>query len=362
MSEIKRLNHHHGLDQLRVLAAVMVIIQHVVAIYIFRTSDNQPFYELTAHAYMSISVYAVPLFVMLSGGLLLANPNNKAWQPFYQKTIRRIVIPTLIWSVLYVSYVVLKVIIARRSGQDVSLIEPFINWFNGRPYYHLWYLYMIIGLYLAVHWLIRIKEKVTEQQFLHLSLLMLIISTTISQTFDMFWTFWFIDYLGYFMLGYTIKHYLGTHYIKQSRLLIMIIVCSSAIFLIKASGVWSMTDVYHNLSLFNIIGSTAIYSYFVQQERPSLNVQSLAKHSFYIYLVHHGLIDVINIIQEKLVPGKQHPAWYVPVMTLVVLVLSYIIAKMLNYVVALKKRVWKWKLKKVLLFLRIMWKPTSTVV
>ena len=61
----------NNLDILRVIAAIMVIIQHVLAIYIFRTRDNLPGYTTTANLFMSVSVFAVPIFVMLSGAFLL---------------------------------------------------------------------------------------------------------------------------------------------------------------------------------------------------------------------------------------------------------------------------------------------------
>ena len=66
----------NNLDLLRIVAAIMVIVQHVLAIYIHRLDNNLDGYYETANIYFSMSVYAVPIFVMLSGAFLLSDPQN----------------------------------------------------------------------------------------------------------------------------------------------------------------------------------------------------------------------------------------------------------------------------------------------
>ncbi|MEN9701038.1 MAG: hypothetical protein RIR55_341, partial [Bacteroidota bacterium] len=44
--------------------------------------------------------WAVPIFVMLTGSFVLANYNNQP-RPFFIKAFKKIIIPFLIWSIVY---------------------------------------------------------------------------------------------------------------------------------------------------------------------------------------------------------------------------------------------------------------------
>ena len=110
----------NNLDLLRIIAAIMVIVQHVLAIYIYRLDNNLDGYYETANIYFSMSVYAVPIFVMLSGAFLLSDPQNSNYIYFYKKMRKKIIKPTIIWSILYVLFVELKNYIAFHSGVEVE--------------------------------------------------------------------------------------------------------------------------------------------------------------------------------------------------------------------------------------------------
>ena len=110
----------NNLDLLRIVAAIMVIVQHVLAIYIHRVDNNLDGYYETANIYFSMSVYAVPIFVMLSGAFLLSDSQNSNCVYFYRKMRNKIIKPTILWSILYVLFVELKNYIAFHSGVEVD--------------------------------------------------------------------------------------------------------------------------------------------------------------------------------------------------------------------------------------------------
>ena len=76
---------------------------------------------------------------MISGTLLIDPNKQDSLKAFFTKRMPRIIIPTLFWSFFYLAYTY------RTRGLTASSAIDLIA--QGTPYYHLWYLYMVIGLY-----------------------------------------------------------------------------------------------------------------------------------------------------------------------------------------------------------------------
>lgn len=320
----------NNLDLLRIVAAIMVIVQHVLAIYIHRLDNNLDGYYETANIYFSMSVYAVPIFVMLSGAFLLSDSQNSNCVYFYRKMRNKIIKPTILWSILYVLFVELKNYIAFHSGVEVDFYQPIKNLLNGRPYYHLWYLFMIIGLYAVTPILIMIKDEISQKNFYILGIVLLVLGVIIDFTSDLYWVLWFTEYLGYFILGYTLKQKyaevnINRHILGQVGI---IIICSISMYtlsiFLKNQHVENSLLFYGNLSIFNIVGSISIFIMFLKIHNINIRFYFISKYTFTIYLVHHGIIDILGIIQEKITLEKFNPIWYVPIMTMVTLILSFI--------------------------------------
>lgn len=152
------------LDVIRMLAMIMVIGVHCIdPFYISPTLGQIPEYRHWAAVYGSLLRPSVPLFVMMTGLLLLPvremNPGA-----FYRKRIFRVLWPFLIWSVLYNMFPwftgvlgLPKEIIGTffcyvqgnesqslmDSLKDVAMI-PFNFSFKEN---HMWYIYLLIGLF-----------------------------------------------------------------------------------------------------------------------------------------------------------------------------------------------------------------------
>lgn len=328
------INREKNLDLLRVIAAIMVITQHVSAIYIFRVDNNLPGFYSVANFYMSLSIYAVPIFVMLSGAFLIDNTKNKDYKVFYKKTYRRIIIPTIVWSILYFFYNMLKTVIAYKGGENINLLKPLIDLLNGKPMNHLWYMYMIIGLYMITPLVIRIREEIESKTFFLLGVVFILAGMVISLTCELFWILWFTEYIGYFILGYSLKkRYENSKKSYYSNIFIILFGISGIFIITEILTNLGYTDnrhFYGNLSILNIIISINIYILFIKLRKVKVNVNKLAVNSFNIYLVHQGLIDVLAIIQAKITLTKFNPTWYIPIMTIIVFILSYIFSIIIN--------------------------------
>ena len=177
MTETKRII---WLDVIRLIAMLMVIGVHCIdPFYISPAMRDNPEYTRWAAIYGSLFRPSVPLFTMMTGLLLL--PVRQTAGLFYKKRILRILFPMLIWSVLYNLFPwftgvlgLPKEIIGdffcyvqgsesqalAASLKDVAMI-PFQFSFKEN---HMWYMYLLLGLYLYMPFFSAWVEKAGEKE------------------------------------------------------------------------------------------------------------------------------------------------------------------------------------------------------
>lgn len=160
-------------DLLRIISAIAVIAIHVSGTWIGAVTNEKIFGQfyhngiLATCFYHVLSRFAVPCFIMLSGAFILADERNADYKKFYRKTFINVGIPTLLFSLYYFLYSFLKAVMAVWiKGREITyLLQPIKNWIKGAPYYHMWYLYMMIGVYLLVPLILLFKKQVGEKIF-----------------------------------------------------------------------------------------------------------------------------------------------------------------------------------------------------
>ena len=215
-------------DVLRLMALLMVIAGHSVDIY-NATPQDDPMNGFWGAFIGSLMRPSVPLFAMMTGLLLL--PIKMPAAEFYRRRIPRVLIPMLLWSAVYYLIPWFTGVI----GLDKSVIStlfpfefsPSQEWsdavsnialipftFNGYTT-HMWYLYMLIGLYLIMPffsaWIER-NDKTMVRTYIIMwccSLLLPYLSQLLSPNifgvcaWNQFGTFYyFAGFTGYLLLGY----------------------------------------------------------------------------------------------------------------------------------------------------------------
>ena len=330
-------------DFLRVISTVAVIIIHVSGTYIDAFTDEKFFgYINFDHAFVSclyniLSRFAVPCFVMLSGAFLLDNEKNADYGYFYKKSFRAVGIPTIIFSALYFLYSILRnaVKIYALNDDMTILAKPFQNLIRGEPFYHMWYLYMLIGVYILIPVIIKFKNDVGEKKFEIVSFVFLIFASLslFSSSHKLNWdpgsSF---CYCGYLMAGYTIR--------KRSRASNMLGICKLfagagiliAVSLLRyraACNGLTDNDLKYSLSgpgsLLVYIASVLIFSGFANLDI-KLDFGRLSSLTFLIYLFHAGIWDVLRLCLNRL--GKadiiSNSVIAIPLCTVIVFILSVI--------------------------------------
>ena len=207
------------LDYLRVLACLMVIAAHSCELFyigpdgVWQCASESD--RLWVCAIDSIMRAAVPLFVMTSSYLLLPLKDGNA--AFFKRRFVRVFVPFAVWTVIYALWPFLT---GKMSAAELPmrLLHPILN-FNGDSA-HLWYIYMLIGLYLFMPvlspWLKQAGRK-AELAFLGLWLLSScfpyvkeagageLLGECYWNEYHSLW--YFSGFIGYLVLG----HYIRVH-------------------------------------------------------------------------------------------------------------------------------------------------------
>ena len=172
--EYGRQNNIGWVDLLRVLACFMVVFSHSCDAFVAQFDADRASF-LTGVFGGSLMRASVPLFVMMTGVLLLPVGQGYDLVSFYRKRIGRILPPLVFWSVAlpllmyaYFNYINPstcnpQVAVGGYTVQQlVQRIYTFVFNFNfdTTP---LWYLYMLIGLYLLMPvlnaWLMQASQR-----------------------------------------------------------------------------------------------------------------------------------------------------------------------------------------------------------
>lgn len=335
---------NYALDLLRVLACYLVIQQHASEFYYIGEGGTVVTGENTfwIGIITSICRISVPLFVMISGYLLL--PMRDTIPVFFRKRFTRVLYPFLVWCVIYAIYFVFS------KGDTLeqmalNILQIPVNF--GTQVGHLWYIYMLIGLYLLIPiispWL-RSASKKELQGYLILWLTTSFLPY-IHQVFpevlgECAWNstpmlYYFTGFAGYLILGYYMKTY-GRRSVSVSIFLLL------AGYAVTAYVYCTRIDTAINVPALelswqfcavNVVAATVgTFSLFQNIKAKGENtfgklMTSISGLSYGMYLAH---IIVLNFFYEQLNGISSTALITVPLISLCTFVAVYIIILLLS--------------------------------
>lgn len=195
--------HAPWADRLRNWATLLVIVVHVAGPVAEEQTDYGGSVWWAGNFWDALGRPAVPLFVMLSGYLLLGKPYPLG--DFLKRRFVRVLVPAFFWMVAYSLYNHLA------HGQPSTLEEGLRGMVSGPVHYHLWFVYLIIGLYLMWPILSPWARQADDAAFLFV-LVVWILGTWVYKYLLVFhglklglYFNFYTDQGGFFVLGY----YLG---------------------------------------------------------------------------------------------------------------------------------------------------------
>lgn len=215
-------------DLLRIFAAYLIVMLHLSVQYIHQAPTSYQAYTQweVAIALSAFSRIGVPIFIMLSG-LFLLNPNKRVTIfAIFTRYLPKIILIFIIWSFFYAfaeqdfyHQLFQSDFQFERcwAGIDHSLFWNSVL----RGNYHMWYLYMLAGLYLITPFVRIIAAYGTKRQFIYFTVLCMVVTfitkfnedlwhiKPVSQVLDTLALTFVFGYVGYFLAGYFLDKLFG---------------------------------------------------------------------------------------------------------------------------------------------------------
>jgi surface polysaccharide O-acyltransferase-like enzyme len=302
--------HEDWIDVMRVLAIVLIVIVHVVnPDKLFMTLAVGSVGWLEMDAITAGTRWALPIFVMISGYLLLDPQKHYDWNTYYQRRLQRIAWPLLAWTALYLGLRMWNDHLAGRPVDEAGMLGSLIK---GAPHYHLWYLYMLPGLYVVCPFLKLATDQMCRGQLIGAVALCFLV-TVISSSVDALYSVpnvTYIDdfprYLGYFLAG----HLLG-RILPMPRLLptVVVLVTACLVLAAMAYAVANVASPSRALRLFGYgnpaiivlsLAAFAILRHVSVATSWRLWLTAAGGLSFGVYLVHPAVLD---LAQDWILPN-----------------------------------------------------------
>lgn len=262
-----------------------------------------------------LSRFGTPIFVMVSGYLLINSTLASKPLLFYRQRLNRLFIPLIFWNIFYY-------LLDKLSGNHPIGVIDFLHYFyQGGAYYHLYFLPLILGLYFITP-LLNKAIKIIPLKFIVPPLLIL------SQIYLYGYTWlgwpqfnkifsWFIPYIGYYLAGV----WVATLSLRRIWPLVIIITIFSLLIasffdseLIMRFGLGNRgTFPSQRLSLLIAIPSLVIF-YSILKIPQSLisrfylpTLAKLANLTFGVYLIHPAVISIFQLPRPAFAFLASHP-------------------------------------------------------
>ena len=335
-------------DWLRIIATFAVVVIHCCS----KESLEVASYEWnTVHFYNCLSQWAVPAFVMISGALFLGREITLS--KLFKKSIFRIGTAFLFWSVLYACW---RFFVTHEKNSIREMVLSII-----KGHYHMWFLFLIVGLYLVVPLL----NKIVENQklavyfvvlaFLFAFLFPQIINviglkfegpaSILNEFISKFRVEMVLGYAGYFVLGYLLAQ---VRINKRAEALIYVLGVGGLAVTFFA-GTWTAkhqgsTELFSDELTVNILMMTVAVFVFAKQhmnkplksEKATCVLSYISKCTFGVYLVHPLIIDCLKRF-VGITNLLFNPIFSVPILALIVFICSMGISAILNKIPFVKK-------------------------
>lgn len=167
---------------LRAVACVAIVILHTFycAIRLFSPQGNA---ELMSLMVRNCMLWAVPVFVMVTGALLLNPDKHVTTGKIFHGYIRRALCALIVFTFVFALF---DFLVDRHAGGPGAFL---IFWLQAlllnRSWLHMWYLYMLIGIYLMLP-LFRLVTRSRDDRILRYTILILAVFQSVIPTVNFF--------------------------------------------------------------------------------------------------------------------------------------------------------------------------------
>lgn len=195
------------LETLRIVAAILVIFNHTEGFRLFMNFPVGSVMYCISLFFSALCKIAVPIFLMISGALMLNR--DISLKEIWLKRIPRILIVLVISSFVYYLYGI------KDSLSSFSVLEFLQVTYSSQTSVHLWYLYAYIAFLASIPFLRAITKALSDTAFRYMIVLygafmlvslleILLLKVSINKYLKPSWLFG--EILLFPLLGYYIEH------------------------------------------------------------------------------------------------------------------------------------------------------------
>lgn len=319
------------LNTLRLLSTFAVVLLHSSATYfdhtLYSVQDFLPF-----GFYKVVNVFAVPVFVMISGCLFLQPDKIIDYPILFKKYVKRIALALLVFG--------LPMSIAERVFNHEPILEGGVDFLIGHSWSHMWYLYMLTGLYLLTP-ILKAFVNNSSKQTMRIAFAVLFFLCSILPTMEHFGVqlkSWMIIHNNPYILLYVLGYYfvfLENSNIRTWYLILSIITCVLIILFKLSMGI--EYNLYYDP--ISIVLAVSIFLLFKRMNITWSVADKLNPYCFGIYLVHTIFTNAIMKIFH-FNPADYLNAWIsIPLLACLIFLMSLISCYFLRKIPFMRKHV-----------------------
>ena len=281
--------HVHAFDVMRTVAAAAVVAIHVIGPYRAQIGAIPDVEWASAIAVNGALRWCVPVFIMITGALLLADPRPFDAAYFVRRRVAKVLVPFVAWSLVYalVSGVAPDGFDAAIM-RDVLFASP-----THETYYHLGFFYYFIPLYLLVPPLRALVQRGPRVAAWVLLGLWLGCTAAYLTGLRGVWSIDLVMFGGYLLLGWTLWR-VGTPPLALLAIAAVAAVGAGDVAVIRDSFAAGRYDIgsWFSYKTINTVVVAAFVFVLALRLAPELSARARAafafvgRHSLGIYLIH----------------------------------------------------------------------------
>lgn len=347
------------MDFLRALAIFGVIASHIFLIW-----PDAEVMHFKIVSFRQIFMYAVPLFLLISGSLLLNRDIELG--DFFKRRLSRIISPFLFYMIIHVC--VLLVLLNLFTG-----FEGLASYLNKVPFQYNWYFWMILGLYITLPVINKFVQYASEKELDYFVLVLFGGSIFYQITFILGIQHYVnlnlvLCPIAYMVLGY----YLANKDFKMSKnkiifISILMILAVTVIKILAADGYipfeyvtgYDMTKTSRvatqvDLAIFELLRVSSIFLMFrfIYESRSGIvsrikNIlendvltgvyTSISRASYGMYLFHITLFAILSIVLSKCHLSGSQVCLYIIILILALNIASWLVVLAVDRIPFIKK-------------------------
>lgn len=300
------------MDLTRVIAVI-----GVVAIHVFGAMVTNPQIRGGVNWWSAVIVdigfvWTVPVFVMLSGALILEPRQYAAGTAaFYRRRLIRLAPALVFWSVFY--FVIVRTVISQVPISREAVVSFFLD---GRPYTHLYFLWLIVGLYAVAPVLAGFLGQGSDRRALWFAGIVMAATVVTASSSSllgalgtarpltlMALTQW-IPYVGFFVAGWALRDVVLRGWRLGAVIAGTAIALAVTILQYGLRPQWSVLDAVAPVSYFGpivaavavgvFVSATGVLAAWVPRGGWAAGLRELSDASFGVFLVHFVVMILLR--------------------------------------------------------------------